>query len=72
MGVDRLFPVIAQTSGAVTQIACGANHACALLASGAVECWGAGTLGQIGNGGAKNQPSPLAVPNLAQVLRARC
>jgi alpha-tubulin suppressor-like RCC1 family protein len=34
------------------------NSSCALLASGAVRCWGDNTLGQIGNGAAANAFSP--------------
>lgn len=32
------------------QIAVGENHSCALLDTGAVRCWGDGSLGQIGSG----------------------
>ena len=34
----------------VTQITAGGSSACALSATGAVYCWGAGTSGQLGNG----------------------
>ena len=34
--------------GTVTQIATGAFHTCALLDSGAVRCWGAGSSGRLG------------------------
>ncbi|MEJ2539095.1 MAG: chromosome condensation regulator, partial [Gemmatimonadota bacterium] len=36
--------------GRVTRIAAGGNHTCALLDNGAVRCWGAGLLGQLGYG----------------------
>jgi alpha-tubulin suppressor-like RCC1 family protein len=41
--------VVAPTGGART-IAAGAEHACALLASGDVSCWGQNHDGQLGNG----------------------
>jgi alpha-tubulin suppressor-like RCC1 family protein len=34
----------------VTAIAAGAEHACALLSSGAVECWGENEYGELGVG----------------------
>jgi len=36
--------------GAVTQIAAGGAHTCALLTTGAVRCWGAGGAGRLGYG----------------------
>jgi alpha-tubulin suppressor-like RCC1 family protein len=40
---------VAGLSG-IAQIAVGANHSCALRNDGVVLCWGANTLGQLGNG----------------------
>ena len=36
--------------GVVVQIATGVNHTCAVLNTGAVRCWGSGSLGQLGYG----------------------
>lgn len=36
--------------GAATAITAGTQHACALLAGGAVRCWGAGANGRLGSG----------------------
>lgn len=43
-----------QLGSAARQIAAGAYHACALLASGAVRCWGRGERGQLGYGARAN------------------
>ncbi|MCP4444091.1 MAG: hypothetical protein GY811_01935 [Myxococcales bacterium] len=43
--------------GTVVQIVAGGHHTCALLDSGAVRCWGNGSLGQLGYGGAHGYQS---------------
>jgi alpha-tubulin suppressor-like RCC1 family protein len=57
-----------QTVGGITtgvvDIALGGTHACAVFASGAVKCWGAGSQGQLGNGGTTRQTSAVAVGSL--------
>jgi alpha-tubulin suppressor-like RCC1 family protein len=52
------------TLGNVTSITIGANHACALISGGTVDCWGLDDHGQLGNGGAipgTNSASPVQV-----------
>jgi hypothetical protein len=51
---------VAGITGA-TQISTGWRHACALLASGALRCWGQNTFGQVGDGTTTARPSPVAV-----------
>jgi len=46
--------------GTVTQISAGLNHACALLANGAVRCWGTGSNGQLGYNATANVGDSLA------------
>ncbi len=38
-----------------TAISAGATHACAVLASGAVKCWGSNAYGELGQGDTENQ-----------------
>jgi alpha-tubulin suppressor-like RCC1 family protein len=44
-----------------------AGYSCALLANGSVQCWGANTSGQLGDGTTTNRASPTAVSGLANV-----
>lgn len=55
---DRLMPV---GVGEALQVAVGHDHACALLRSGGVSCWGADDSRQLGGGGGG---SPTVVPSL--------
>jgi alpha-tubulin suppressor-like RCC1 family protein len=47
-------------SGAV-EISVGARHACALLDSGTIRCWGNGFLGELGHGESRSSAEPMAV-----------
>ena len=44
----------------------GGSHACALLESGKVMCWGANYDGQLGNDGSAKSPTPLRVEQLGR------
>ena len=57
------LPAVALDADA-TAVAAGASHTCAVLANGAVTCWGAGDAGQLG-GGAMASASPTPSPALA-------
>jgi alpha-tubulin suppressor-like RCC1 family protein len=51
-----------------TAVVAGNGHTCALLAGGAVWCWGENASGQLGNGSmGANVPTPTAVPGLTGV-----
>lgn len=54
----------------VTQVALGANFACALLSDKTVRCWGANNKGQLGQGGTDTTPrtKPTPVPGLSNVV----
>jgi alpha-tubulin suppressor-like RCC1 family protein len=53
-------------SGAVS-VAAGGNFACALLATGAVSCWGSGTVGQLGDGLMASASTPVSVEDVSSV-----
>lgn len=61
---DLPMDVVGLSSG-VEAISAGALHSCALLASGAVQCWGDNREGKLGGAGANPQePAPQAVLGL--------
>jgi alpha-tubulin suppressor-like RCC1 family protein len=49
----------------VTQVTVGGNHACALTATGAVECWGSNGSGQLGNDTMEDSHIPTDVSGLS-------
>ncbi len=53
-------PVTNMASG-VRRIAVGLHHSCAVLTTGAVQCWGLGTSGQLGNGANNTSTTPVTV-----------
>jgi alpha-tubulin suppressor-like RCC1 family protein len=54
--------------GAV-RVGVGANYACALLATGTVQCWGDNTEGQLGDGTTARSSVPRAVKGLSGVTQ---
>lgn len=61
---DEPVDVSGLTAG-VAAIGVGDKHSCAVLASGAVKCWGNNTFGQLGNGDPLTPGKPVAVTGLA-------
>ena len=52
-------PTAVVTVSGATQISAGANHTCAIVAAGAVKCWGAGSFGQLGYGAQGDNGTPV-------------
>ncbi len=62
---DSLLPVQVQgLSSGVSAIASAGSTNCALLSSGAVQCWGENTAGQLGDGSKINRMTPVSVQGL--------
>lgn len=59
--LSTLTPVtgIDGVAASAVQIAVGLSHACALLDTGAMRCWGAGTNGQLGQGATTSASTPV-------------
>ena len=68
---DRHVPVdVPGLGGAVSAVAAGGRHTCALMASGAIRCWGYNEYGQLGDGTTSDSPMPVTVAGLPSSIRA--
>lgn len=56
--------VINGVSYKFVQLSGGTNHTCGLTANGGVQCWGAGSFGQLGNGLTNRSLIPVSVSGL--------
>lgn len=63
---DRLIPtMVLGLSSGVVSVSAGNDHTCAMMATGAVQCWGSNQYGQLGTGNNINRTSPTPVVNLS-------
>jgi len=69
--VDSLVPVeVTGLSSTPKALTVGWSHACALLFSGGVECWGLACGGLLGNGAKNSHTTPVDVAGLGTGVRA--
>jgi alpha-tubulin suppressor-like RCC1 family protein len=66
--LNSTAPLAVPGLSGVTSLVAGAAYNCALLASGAVECWGNGANGQLGTGAMAMATAPTAVSGLTSVM----
>lgn len=62
-------PVKVDTALVFTDFVVGAQHACGLVSSGDVYCWGANNYGQLGLGDLTDRPTPVKVAALSDVKK---
>jgi alpha-tubulin suppressor-like RCC1 family protein len=69
-GIQSEVPIqVASLGNNVAQISAGGEFTCALLRTGAVECWGANFIGQVGSGTFNDQPGdPIGIPTPTPVV----
>lgn len=61
---------VAGLSGSVATMTAGNVHTCAVLGSGAVQCWGGNNYGQLGDGATANSSVPVTVAGLSGAASA--
>jgi alpha-tubulin suppressor-like RCC1 family protein len=60
--VNSTTPIpVADTTLSFTRISAGGQHTCGIVTSGLAYCWGDGSQGQLGSGGAASSQVPVAV-----------
>ncbi|MCC6707925.1 MAG: RCC1 repeat-containing protein [Gammaproteobacteria bacterium] len=62
-GGDTIVTLTFPPLGSVVQVANGGTHSCAAIANGAVRCWGANDVGQLGIDSTARQLRPTLLPS---------
>ena len=62
-------PLVMAGVAAATGITAGRQHACAIVAGGAVKCWGRGLVGQLGNGTSPDASAAVTVTGVANATQ---
>ena len=55
-----------QGISSASEVSAGGDHACAVLSSGHIECWGAGLDGQLGDGATSSSDTPVEVQDISE------
>ena len=66
---DRTAMTVNPLGFGARQLSAGAQHSCALLTSGTVNCWGSNVIGQLGNRSDNGSAVPVAVSGLTGVTQ---
>lgn len=61
VGISLLPTPVLGGLASVTSLSAGLAHTCAVLAAGAVSCWGGNANGELGNGTFQNASTPVSV-----------
>ena len=69
-GQSQFHAVTVVGLSSVASLAVGAGHACAVLASGSMQCWGAGGHGELGPAATTDVSHPVAVTGVTGVTEA--
>jgi alpha-tubulin suppressor-like RCC1 family protein len=64
----HMYPLQVAGLAGATGVSAGGAHACAVLATGELRCWGGNTRGQLGNGSSLPSRAPVAVAVAGPVI----
>jgi alpha-tubulin suppressor-like RCC1 family protein len=68
-GGERNAPIAVHGLTGALQVAVGWPHACAVLSSGQLDCWGENAYGELGDATTERKEAPVTVHGLSQVVQ---